>query len=161
MTSRNVLALIAFLMTTLAAEAMGGWLTAPGIVSGWYQGLARPSWNPPAWVFGPVWTSLYVGMALAAWLVWKKNGGVILSTPLVLFAVQLALNVTWSGLFFTLRSPGLALVEILFLFLAVAATTVAFWKTTAPAGLIFLPYLAWTGFATVLNAAIFLLNRGS
>ena len=114
--------------------------------------------TPPDWLFGPVWTVLYIMMAVAAWLVWRSGDRVRAQDALYLFAVQLALNLAWSLLFFGLRDPALALVEVVGFWIAIAATTRAFWPLDRRAGLLMLPYLAWVGFAALLNAAIWWLN---
>jgi benzodiazapine receptor len=139
------------------AAAVGGALTSLTLQD-WYQQLAKPTWNPPNWVFGPVWSVLYFMMAVAAWLVWRTAGWKRGRTALSLFALQLALNVAWSGCFFALRSPGLAVVDIGLLWLALAATIIAFWRHSRLASLMLAPYLAWSSFAAVLNATIWQLN---
>ncbi len=149
--------LIGLLTATFAAAGIGGAATSTS-VSSWYRTLAKPSWNPPDWVFGPVWTVLYFLMAVAAWLVWRRVGWPAARVPLVWFAVQLALNVGWSILFFGLRSPGAALAEILLLGSAIAVTTVSFARRSAVAAWLMVAYLAWISFAVVLNAAIWGLN---
>ena len=145
---------MAFLVC-FAASAIGGLFTATSVGS-WYLEIQRPSWNPPSWVFGPVWTSLYAMMAVALWQVWRSSKPKGLA--LKLFAAQLFLNVLWSILFFGLKSPGLALVDIVLLVLCIAATSRAFYRVRPVAGLLLLPYLLWTSFATVLNGAIWSLN---
>jgi tryptophan-rich sensory protein len=128
-------------------------------VGTWYAGLARPAWTPPGWVFGVVWPGLYTMMAVAAWLVWRRQGGAIAATmPLVLFVVQLALNLFWSAVFFALERPGAAFAEICVLWVAVFATMLAFKKVTAPAGWLMAPYALWITFALVLNLAIWRMN---
>lgn len=154
---RQVLGLIVLLAVTLAASAVGSLVTYPNI-QGWYDHLAKPSWNPPNWVFGPVWSALYVCMAVAAWLVWRQGGLWSAKVPLTLFAVQLALNTLWSCIFFGLQSPGLAFVEVLVLWAAIIATAAAFWQWSMIAGILLVPYLAWVSFASVLNLAIWRLN---
>jgi len=141
-----------------AAAAVGVAFTSPN-VPGWYAELAKPSWTPPGWVFGPVWSLLYLLMGVGAWQVWRKAGSGRAAVPLVLFGIQLVLNAAWSGLFFGLRSPGAGLIEILVLWCAILATMIAFWRRSALAGLLMLPYLAWVGFAVALNLAIWKLNR--
>lgn len=143
----------------LLVGGLSGFATARG-VQDWYPGLVKPSFNPPSWVFGPVWTLLYLMMGIAAFLVWQKglaNGAV--KTALALFAIQLALNGLWSILFFGMRSPGLALADIILLWLSIGATLVLFWRLTPVAGMLLLPYEAWVTFAVVLNGSIWLLNR--
>lgn len=124
----------------------------------WYAGLNKPSWNPPAWVFGPAWTFLYITMAVAAWLVWCEGGWRLQGRALGLFMLQWSLNALWTPLFFGLHRPGLALIDILALWLAVTATIHAFWQVRRSAGLLLIPYLAWVSFATVLNFTIWRLN---
>jgi translocator protein len=150
-----------------AGLALGGWLVAsfsaatlgalfsPGE---WYAALAKPSWNPPAWLFGPVWSALYTMMAVAAWLVWKRGGFAAQRTPLALFLVQLALNAAWSPLFFGLQWPGVAFAEILLLWLAIVATLVSFLRVNKVAGWLLAPYLAWVTFAAVLNFTLWRMN---
>lgn len=150
-------ALAGFLVATLAVAGIGGWFTSMGQPE-WYASLNKPSWQPPSWLFGPVWTTLYILMAVAAWLVWRRAGWSDGSTALTLFFVQLALNLAWSGIFFALRSPGWALVEIVVLWLAILATTVLFFRHSTWAGALMVPYLLWVTFAAALNTAIVRLN---
>ena len=149
------LVLAGFVGLCLAVGALGGWATARSVVD-WYPTLNKPTWNPPAWIFGPVWTVLYVMMAVAAWLVWKQGKGA--GPALGWFFVQLALNCLWSFLFFGTQSPGLALLEILVLWAALAITIYAFFQRSQPAGLIMLPYIGWVSFAAFLNFSIWRLN---
>jgi len=147
--------------TPLAVGGLSGFATARGVAD-WYPTLTKPSFNPPAWVFGPTWTLLYILMGVAAFLVWRKgleSEGVRLA--LSVFLVQLALNGLWSVLFFGMRMPGWALVEIVLLWLAIGATTALFWQVVPAAGALLLPYGAWVSFATVLNASLWWLNRAS
>jgi tryptophan-rich sensory protein len=151
------LGLLIFLVVCFAAAGIGGAVTTPKIGT-WYAVLAKPSWNPPDWIFGPVWSALYLSMAVAAWLVWRQGGLADATTPLALFGVQLVLNVLWSCLFFGLQNPGLAFVEVLALWVAIAATMIVFWQRSMIAGILFVPYLAWVSFASVLNFTIWQLN---
>lgn len=144
-----------FLALCFGTAAIGASWTSSS-VNGWYQTLARPTWTPPDWVFGPVWTVLYFLMAVSAWLVWRT--GAASAGTWVLFASQLLLNAAWSGIFFAVRSPGAAFVEILFLWAAIAATALAFRSRSKLAGWLLLPYLAWSSFAAALNLAIWRLN---
>lgn len=155
--SRPWIGLVVFFALCFGAAGIGGAVTTPRIAN-WYAGLAKPAWNPPNWVFGPVWTALYASMAVAAWLVWRRGGLLGAKTPLLLFGAQLVLNVLWSCLFFGLQSPGLALVDVFLLWAAIAATMLAFWRQSAIAGILFAPYLAWVAFAGVLNFTIWRLN---
>lgn len=148
-------------------KALAGWVAlsfmpaaigAPFPAPGWYRQLRKPSWSPPPWVFGPVWTLLYTLMGIAAWLV-ASGGRAGRGPALAAFGLQLALNAAWTPIFFGLRRPALALAEIAFTLAAVTATVVLFLRQRTPAGLLLLPYLAWTAFAAVLNAAIWRRNR--
>jgi tryptophan-rich sensory protein len=125
----------------------------------WYAALKKPSWNPPSWVFGPVWSALYAMMAVAAWLVWKRGGFAAQRRPLSMFLVQLALNAAWTPLFFGLHRPGLAFAEIVLLWLAIAATLGVFRRVNQAAAWLLAPYLAWVSFAAALNFEIWRLNR--
>jgi tryptophan-rich sensory protein len=124
----------------------------------WYPSLKKPSWNPPERVFAPVWSALYLGMAVAAWRIWLKSEEAELPRPLAYFAAQLALNVAWCGVFFSLKQPGWASLEILALWGAILATLVSFWQEDRVAGALMIPYLAWTTFAAALNIAIWRMN---
>ncbi len=154
---RQALGLVVVVVVTFAAAGVGSVFTS-GSVSQWYPALARPSWTPPGWLFGPVWTALYTLMAVAAWAVWRKQGWAGARAALVLYAVQLALNAAWSPLFFGLRMSGVAFVELVVLWLAIIATAVAFWKKSLVAGALLVPYVLWTTFAAALNLAIWRMN---
>lgn len=155
--TRQATALVVCLGITFLAAAAGGALTSLS-VNGWYRTLAKPSWNPPDWVFGPVWTLLYALMAVAAWLVWRRSGWIGARLALTLFAVQLVLNVAWSGVFFGLQRPAAALVEILVLIAAIFVTLALFARHSSLAAALLAPYLAWTLFAAVLCYEIARLN---
>lgn len=146
-----------FLILCLGTAGLGAAVTNLSVGT-WFAALEKPPWNPPNWVFGPVWTTLYVGMAVAAWLVWRRRGFADVSLPLFLFGVQLFLNSAWSVLFFGMRNPGIAFADILLLWLAIAATIVAFGRVSTLAAILLVPYLAWVSFATVLNWSIWWLN---
>lgn len=148
------LVLVILIAVCFAVAGLGGLTTTPNIPN-WYAGLAKPSWTPPGWLFGPVWSGLYLSMAVAAWLVWRKGNAAV---PMTLFGVQLVFNAAWSWLFFGLHSPGMAFIDIVLRWAAIAATTLAFRRRSLVAGLLFLPYLAWVSFAAVLNFAIWRLN---
>jgi len=154
---KSWLALVGFIAVCFAAAGLGSMATR-GAVDTWYRTIEKPSWNPPAWVFGPVWTALYLMMAVAAWLVWRKLGLDGGRLPLALFAVQLALNAAWSLIFFGLKNPGAAFAELVVLWCAIVATTVVFFRAAPAAGWLFVPYLAWSTFAAVLNYTIWRLN---
>jgi len=122
--------------------------------------LARPAWAPPGWLFGPVWTALYLMMGIAAWLVWRGHGFSRARFALLLFGVQLTVNALWTWLFFVWRQGGWAFVEILLLWVLIVATMIAFWRLQRLAALVLLPYLAWVSFATALTWSIWKLNPG-
>jgi benzodiazapine receptor len=122
----------------------------------WYEGLQKPPLNPPSWVFGPVWSVLYLAIAVAGWLVWRARPAS--PGPLTLWGGQLVLNAAWSLLFFGLHLPSLALLDILLLLGLLIATTTAFLRVRIMAGALFLPYTAWVGFAAYLNAGLWYLN---
>ncbi len=154
---RELVALGVAVAGCLAVAALGGAVTAQS-VGGWYQTLSKPAFNPPDQVFAPVWTVLYVMMAVAAWRVWRRREAPGRGRALALFAAQLALNLAWSVLFFGLQAVGAALVEILVLWLAILITTAAFARIDRAAAWLMVPYLAWVSFAVALNAAIWRLN---
>lgn len=154
---RQWIGLILFIILCFSAAYLGSAVTTPKI-GGWYADLAKPSFNPPNWIFGPVWTVLYLSMAVASWLVWRQRGWIDAKLPLSLFGIQMGLNVVWSWIFFGSENPGLAFAEILLLLAAITATMVSFWHRSKLAGMLFLPYLAWVTFAAVLNFAIWQLN---
>ena len=136
----------------------GSWFT--GSVSNWYYELDKPFFNPPNWVFGPVWTALYILMGIAAFLVWQRGlSERAVRIALIFFAVQLLLNSIWTPLFFGLKSPLIAFVDISLLWLAILLTMIAFNKVSKIAALLLLPYLLWVSFAAILNASIWMLNR--
>ena len=148
--------LLLSILLTQGAGGIGAIATTPKIVS-WYVTLNKPTFNPPNWLFGPVWTLLFLMMGVAFYLVWmegKKAYG-----ALKIFGLQLGLNVLWSFLFFGAESPGLALLEIVFLWLAILATIISFQKISKTAMWLMIPYLGWVSFASVLNGAIYWLNK--
>lgn len=150
----TVVGLAGWLLVSFLAGAVGG-LFMPG---DWYAQLEKPSWNPPGWIFAPVWTVLYALMAIAAWLIWRSGGFRMRREPLGLFLVQLILNAAWSPLFFGLHQPVLAFVEILLLWLALLATLLSFWKVNRVAAGLLMPYLVWITFAAALNFTLWRLN---
>jgi tryptophan-rich sensory protein len=155
---RQIVGLVVSLVLVFAAAGVASHFTTRSVAE-WYPTLAKPSWTPPGAVFAPVWTALYFLMAVAAWLVWRKAGGLAAARlPLALFAVQLALNAAWSILFFGLRMPGLAFGELMLLWLVIVATLAAFRRVLPAAGLLLAPYLAWVTFAGALNFALWRLN---
>lgn len=139
--------------------AWTGALVSPGIApADWYNSLAKPAWNPPAWIFGPVWTLLYTLMGIAAWNIWRQFGFDRAKSALALFLIQLFLNGLWSQLFFGLQSPGWAFAEILVLLFFIVLTAISFFYKSKLSGWLMIPYILWVSFATVLNGTIWLLN---
>jgi translocator protein len=148
---QNGLALAGFIFITFCAPVLGV-TSMPGE---WYAGLNKPSWNPPAWLFGPAWTTLYTLMAIAAWLVWKRVG---FTRALGFYFVQLILNAAWTPIFFGAHAMGWALVEISIMWIAILLTLLSFLRVQKTAGLLLVPYLAWVSFATFLNFTLWRLN---
>ena len=151
------------------ALGLAGWLVASFVTGGigaiasasaasFYKQLSQPSWAPPAWLFGPVWSVLYVLMGIAAWLVWREHGFRGASTALKLYVAQLFANALWTWLFFAWRSGALSLAEIVVLWLLIASTILAFWRLHKLAALLLVPYLAWVSFATALTVSLWRLN---
>ena len=157
--ARSVLVLVAFVAACLVVAVVGSLITTPQTASGgWYGTLDKPFFTPPSWLFGPVWTVLYLSIAVSGWLFWRRAGFSGAKDPMALFFVQLGLNLLWNVAFFGLQSPGLGLVEILVLWTSILLTIIAFLRISRPAGWILVPYLAWVTFATALNAGIWWLN---
>jgi tryptophan-rich sensory protein len=154
MNTRPIVVFLLFLAACFGAAAFGAQF-APGE---WYAGLNKPPWNPPNWIFGPVWTALYLMMAISGWLVWQARGFGGAAGALGCFAVQLLLNAAWSWLFFGLHRPGLAFAEIVVLWAAILATILLFRKIRPLAGALLVPYLLWVSFAAVLNLRLWQLN---
>jgi tryptophan-rich sensory protein len=157
MDMRAVFALCAFLLASFAAAGIGALATGPGVRE-WYPYLHKPPWTPPAWLFGPVWTALYLGIATAGFLAWRQAGFGGVRRAMALFAVQLVLNAAWSWVFFGLRQPGWGFVEICLLWAAIFATTVGLFRVSVWSGALFVPYLVWVTFAAALNLAIWRMN---
>ncbi|MEQ8585727.1 MAG: TspO/MBR family protein [Thalassobaculaceae bacterium] len=135
--------------------ALTGAFFKPGV---WYEGLRKPPWRPPNWLFGPAWTVLYAMIAVSGWWVWQAGTWPALALPMAIYGVQLLLNAGWSPLFFGLRRPDLALYELFALWTSILATIVAFYPISPAAALLLLPYLGWVTFAGLLNRAIIRLN---
>lgn len=153
--SHSLLILLGFLLFTLAVGFAGGQVTAPNIPT-WCAFLAKPSFNPPNWLFMPVWTTLYLLIAVAAWRVWRKTGW--RNAALALWLLQLVFNFAWSFIFFGAHALRPAFFELLAMWLAIAATIITFWRIDRAAGALLLPYLAWVSFAGVLNFWVWQLN---
>lgn len=166
----NIFKLVIAISISEVAGIIGSVFTIPEIPT-WYAGLAKPALNPPAWVFGPVWTVLFAMMGVAVWLIWKRldsrlrgndnnknKGNRRIKIALVVFDIQLVLNVFWSIIFFGWHSPSGAFVEIIFLWLAILATIIMFAKISRPAAWLLAPYILWVSFAAYLNYSIWQLS---
>ena len=157
--SRFPLQLVGLLGWLLAAFAAGAVGAVASVDAGsFYAQLSKPSWSPPSWVFGPVWSALYALMGVSAWLVWRSLGPK--RVALGLFGAQLAANALWSWLFFGWHQGGLAAAEVLVLLVLIVATVAAFWRTSRLAALLLVPYLLWVSFASMLTWAIWWSNPG-
>jgi benzodiazapine receptor len=157
---QKILRIAVVLMTCLVIGYLSGMVTRDSITT-WYPTLVKPFFNPPNWVFAPVWTVLYIMMGIAGGLVWNKieTDEENVKTAFKYFMIQLALNAVWSFIFFYLHNPFLALIEIVLLWLMIFETYNQFKKIDSKAGMLLIPYLAWVSFATVLNGAVWWLNR--
>jgi tryptophan-rich sensory protein len=153
---KQALGLVGWLLASVLAGGIGG--AASINAAGFYDQLVRPSWAPPASLFGPVWSVLFVLMGVSAWLVWREHGFRRARTALWLYAAQLVANALWTWLFFAWRQGALALAEIAILWLLILATILAFWRLNRVAGALLVPYLAWVSFAAALNFALWRLN---
>jgi translocator protein len=149
--------LVPFVVVCFAAAGIGSLFTARSVKT-WYGQLRRPEWTPPNWIFGPVWTTLYLLMAISAWLVWRSATWPAARFALILFAIQLVLNALWSVVFFGLHKVGPAFGEILLLWMVIVATTVAFLPISLLAAWLLIPYLGWVFFASYLNFRIWQMN---
>jgi translocator protein len=155
---QNALKLIISIAIPVAVGGLSGLFTING-VEGWYQTIAKPAWNPPNWIFGPVWTTLYMMMGISLYLVWKSDASEILKkTAITLFAIQLVLNFCWSIIFFHQQQIGWALVEIIVMWIAIVLTIFAFGNVSKVAAWLLVPYIAWVSFATILNYTLWKLN---
>jgi benzodiazapine receptor len=160
MRSVDVLTLVASILICQVAGLIGSLFTTPAIPT-WYAGLAKPWFTPPRWLFAPVWTSLFLLMGIALFIVWRQGwGDRAVRIALSAFGAQLVLNILWSVLFFGLRSPLAGLIEIVVLWFAIALTVASCWRVSTRAGVLLVPYLVWVGFAMILNLSIWRLNVG-
>ncbi|MGD0552743.1 MAG: TspO/MBR family protein [Sedimentisphaerales bacterium] len=156
----NIVKLVVSCAVPFLVGLMGSLFTTADSLGNWYANLHKPAFNPPNWVFGPVWTTLYIMMGIAAFLVWRKGlENKLVRLALVCFIVQLFLNAIWTPLFFGLRSPLAGLIDIVLLLSAIDLTVILFLRISKPAALLLVPYVLWVLFATILNASIYLLNR--
>lgn len=156
--ARQAFVLIAWLLLCFAAAAVGGFASASA--GTFYAELVRPAWAPPGWLFGPVWTVLYVLMGISAWLVWRVRGFAGAGTALLVFVGQLAANALWTWIFFVWKKGGLAFAEILLLWVLIVATIVLFWRVSRLSSVLLVPYLAWVSFASMLTLSSWRLNPG-
>lgn len=154
--NKQIIGLLAWLAVTFVAAAIGS--VASINAGSFYTQLARPDWAPPAELFGPVWTTLYALMGIAAWLVWRAGGFLAARTALTLFLVQLAVNAFWSWLFFGWHLGAMAFVDIVVLLALIVATLISFWRIRPLAGALLIPYLLWVSFACALNYSVWQLN---
>jgi translocator protein len=152
--------IITLIISILIAQLAGiiGSVSTASSVRSWYLTLTKPTWNPPDWLFGPVWITLYTMMGVAAFLVWQQKDAPGAKLALWFYVIQLVLNSLWSILFFGLKNPGVAFVEIIILLGFILATAFFFWRIDPWAGALLLPYIAWVSFAAILNYTIFKLN---
>ena len=156
--SVQLLGLLGWLLASFAAGALGS--LASLNASGFYGQLVQPTWAPPAWLFGPVWTVLFALMGIAAWLVWREHGFRRARSALMVYAVQLVANALWTWMFFAWQQGAAAFVEIVLLWLLIATTILLFWRLHRLAAVLLLPYLAWVSFAAALNLSLWRLNPG-
>ncbi|MFA6432132.1 MAG: TspO/MBR family protein [Candidatus Margulisiibacteriota bacterium] len=155
----NIIKLVVSIGICLLAGGIGSIATYPSIPT-WYAGLNRPALSPPNWIFGPVWTTLFIMMGIALYLVWQKGTEKKeIRNAMVIFGVQLILNTFWSILFFGMQRPLYSFIEIIFLWLAILATIISFSKISKPAAWLLVPYILWVSFASYLNLTIYLVNR--
>jgi benzodiazapine receptor len=152
----SIIVLIGFVGISFLAAAIGA-MFRPGE---WYEKLHKPAWRPPNWVFRPAWTFLYLTIAVSGWLVWRTSGFAGAAFPFAIYLMQLILNASWPPIFFGMRRPDLAFIEVVTLWLSIIATIAAFHRVNAAAAWLLLPYLAWVTFAAAINLAIWRLNRG-
>ena len=158
MTIRTFVKLVVAIVITQLAGIIGSLFTFSAIPT-WYATLTKPELNPPSWVFGPVWTTLYVLMGVSVFLIWQKGWErKDVKVALSVYGIQLVLNALWSIVFFGMQSPGLALVNIALLFISIFFTMVLFYKISRPAMYLLIPYILWVSFASYLNYAIYALN---
>lgn len=154
--TREALGLFGWLLLCFVAAGVGAWASAHAAI--FYGGLNQPSWAPPAWLFGPVWTLLYALMGIAAWMVWRVGGFAPARAALTLFIAQLAVNALWTWLFFAWHHGAVACVDIAVLWVLIGITMVRFWRIRPLAGALLAPYLAWVTFASALSFAVWHLN---
>jgi tryptophan-rich sensory protein len=158
MSASNIIKLVVSIALPLGIGAVAGLFTAQAIPD-WYATLNRPSFNPPNWLFGPVWTTLYFLLGISFFLIWKLEPNKERNLAIMVFLVQLLLNFGWSFIFFYFKLIGFALIEIVLLWISIVTMLIMFYKIRPIAAFINIPYLLWVTFATILNGSYFLLNR--
>ena len=161
-TNKTISPIWKLIISILICETTGitSGLIANTGVNTWFDALNKPSWNPPAFLFAPVWTFLYLLMGISLWLIWKSAAPVAQkSNAIILFSLQLFLNFWWSIIFFKFHSPAFALVDIILLLILILFTIISFSKLSKPAAWLLVPYIAWVSFATILNYSIWVLNK--
>ena len=154
---KNILKLIVSVVISQAAGAIGSLFTVQNIPT-WYAGLNKPSFNPPNYLFGPVWITLYFMMGIAFFLVWKNSGKFDIKVPAILFITQLVLNALWSIIFFGMKNPMLGFIEIIILWAFIVLCVIKFYPVSKIAAWLLIPYLLWVSFASVLNFKLWMLN---
>jgi len=157
MSGSNIFKLIVSLIIPLSVGAVAGMFTSQAIPN-WYASLNRPSFSPPNWVFGPVWTTLYVLLGFSFFLVWKQSPSKHRTLAIIVFAFQMFFNFAWSFIFFYFNMIGIALIEIILLWISIAVMIFLFYKIKPLAAYLNIPYLLWVSFATILNAGYYFLN---
>ncbi len=158
MEKSNVIKLVSSVIITVGLGGAGGFFTAPEIAN-WYSTLNKPSFNPPNYLFGPVWTLLYIFMGISLFLIWKQPASSQKKTAITLFIIQFALNIAWSFIFFNQHQVLLAFIEIVLMWIFILLTILAFGKIKKAAAWLLVPYICWVSFASVLNFAIWNLNK--
>jgi len=157
MFKKSILPLLISILIVFSFGFIGSFFTTPSIAT-WYAFINKPLFSPPNWIFAPVWTLLYILMGISAFLIWKKRDNLKTKPALIFYGIQLILNALWSIIFFGMHNPGLALLGIIILWLFILITLIKFYKINKTAGILFIPYLLWVSFASILNYAIWMLN---
>lgn len=154
---KKYLVLFLFLLLCFSIAGFGGYFTSASVTT-WYVTLKKPLWNPPSWLFGPVWTLLYIFIAVSGWLVWMKGVSKPVRVVLIVYFIQIFFNAIWSPVFFGLHNPFLAFIIICFLWVSIGIYLYLSWSISLPAYILFIPYWAWVTFASILNFTIWRLN---
>jgi translocator protein len=157
MRTSNIFPIILCIALPLVVGGISG-LATSGNINTWYATLNKPVFNPPNWIFGPVWTALYVLMGISLFMIWKSPAGDSRNFALAIFGIQLVLNFAWTFIFFYFKQTGWAFFEIILVWLSVLAMIIIFYRISKPAALMQIPYLLWVSFATILNGSIWNLN---